>query len=648
MHHRQVAAEYKEIKVMGRGAFAEVLLAKHVPTSQLFVLKRLSFKGPSGNQDHDDRQAAIREMDLLCALRHPHITLYKESFLDMAGERLNIVLEFCEKGSLAGVVAALKDQPPGRRFLSEDRVLSWATQLLFAISYCHGHNVLHRDIKPANIFLTNKDHVKLGDFGIAKHILTSSGTRSRGLTGTPFYLAPEVCEEAPHSPKSDIWALGVSLYEVCQLRLPFHGSNILAVVRSILTVDPPPLGAPFSPKLSQMLAAMMVKDPRNRPSADDLIVLYLRPEVAERMEREVQRYDHLAPQGIPLQAPKPPQRPKRASSVPPANKVPVVAHSVAGERHDPNSCGPTHSSTRSASSDGLPGAVFLPDASSVTLTALDALQSFSNAEPIDGPFPDIPSLEGLGPSKVPATPPEDVRNCTSPFNRDLTMRSFSSVSESPVEPHPPPHGRPKERGSSPKPGKWRQASAPATARPPLQEKPNFHRSPKPEPPPDGKVAKVGKTRKLWLPSPTPPKELLPLPTSLVPTPPPLLVMSPNSSVANGASSVDSQEQDRRELLAIPMSAGDASVPSELCKTVGPDDGDLTLLSLSLSRVAVPRLMDSEEPEKRSAWPSRGQTVIVRAAEEDPSIIVPDGGGPRSPPLFEGDREDSGRCRCIVS
>mmetsp|Transcript_65538 Transcript_65538/g.116629 ORF Transcript_65538/g.116629 Transcript_65538/m.116629 type:complete len:715 (-) Transcript_65538:382-2526(-) len=324
MHHARVAAEYKTIKVLGRGAFAEVHLAKHVPTSQLYVLKRLSFKAPESDAERNEQAVAAREVELLCSLRHPHITTYKECFLDCDSERLNIVLEFCQKGTLDGLISSWKEQHGGNQkrkdpkkevYIPEDKIWGWASQLLFAISYCHSQNIIHRDIKPANIFLTNKDDLKLGDFGIAKNSSASFTTQNKGMVGTPFYLSPEVCEDNEHTTSSDIWALGVSLYELCALRVPFAGSNILAVLYAVSSQDPPPLPDHFSPKLNQMVFSMLCKVAEERPSADELICQFLPTERVHRMERTLLKHTELVPQGIPLQAPRPPRR-KRARSIP--------------------------------------------------------------------------------------------------------------------------------------------------------------------------------------------------------------------------------------------------------------------------------------------------------------------------------------------
>eukprot|EP00906_Rhabdomonas_costata_P031789 RCo044859 len=324
MNNRAIAAEYKPIRLLGRGAFAEVYLARHLPTSQLYVLKRLPFKPATTEEQKNERQAAEREVELLCQLRHPNITQYKESFLDMDGNRINIVLEFCEKGTLAGVIGRQKDLSGAKKYLPEEKVWGWAAQLLFAVSYLHRLGIVHRDIKPGNIFTTKTDQLKLGDFGIAKVVSgTVSMTTHSGMVGSPFYLSPEICEQQSYTAKGDIWALGVSLYELCTLHVPFPGTNILAVLNAILTRTPAPMPAQYSAKLNEFIFAMLEKSPEKRPSISELIQHFLRPELIHRMERALTQHLELAPQGIPLKggmmlAQAQGGRARRTRSLPPA------------------------------------------------------------------------------------------------------------------------------------------------------------------------------------------------------------------------------------------------------------------------------------------------------------------------------------------
>lgn len=122
-------------------------------------------------------------------------------------------MEFCECGDLA---SAIKEKKKAGGTFTEEEILNWFIQICIALEYIHGRKILHRDIKSQNIFLTSNGTVKLGDFGISK-LLESTNEAAMTVVGTPYYMSPEVCENKPYTFKSDVWALGCVLYELCTL-----------------------------------------------------------------------------------------------------------------------------------------------------------------------------------------------------------------------------------------------------------------------------------------------------------------------------------------------------------------------------------------------------------------------------------------------
>ena len=141
-------------------------------------------------------------------------------------QALCIVQEYANAHDLAHEVKCMSKT---KSLFKEEVIWTWFLQLSCAVKHIHDRKILHRDIKTANIFL-HKDSsssypvVKLGDFGISK-ALDQTAALAKSTTGTPYYMSPELCENRPYSYKSDVWAVGVVLYELATLRQPFDAHN---------------------------------------------------------------------------------------------------------------------------------------------------------------------------------------------------------------------------------------------------------------------------------------------------------------------------------------------------------------------------------------------------------------------------------------
>jgi NIMA (never in mitosis gene a)-related kinase len=158
-------------------------------------------------------------------------------------------------------------------------IVDWFIQLTTAIMYIHERRILHRDLKTRNIFLKN-NLIKLGDFGISRILMGTSDLAST-FAGTPHFMSPEALKQNGYNSKSDIWSLGVVLYELCTLRRAFPGSNIMAVMYRIVEGERPELPATVSSDLRRVFSKMLEKDPRKRPSA---VAILQESFLQERME----------------------------------------------------------------------------------------------------------------------------------------------------------------------------------------------------------------------------------------------------------------------------------------------------------------------------------------------------------------------------
>ena len=259
--------DFEVLKLLGKGAYGKALLCRdrrvREEEDDLVVVKQVT----ALNQHQADE--ARREALILRRLDHPNVVAFFESFVETSledGAALHIVMEFCDGGDLDQVI---KRQRSTGKVFDENYVMRIFVQLLLALKYVHAQKILHRDIKPQNVFLTSTGLAKWGDFGVAK-CLQHTTSMARTQTGTPYYLSPEIFNDEAYSSASDMWSLGVVLYELATLKLPFHATSLGKLARLVLGRDPPPPKR-CSPGLSDLLAKMLCKRATHRPKARRLL-----------------------------------------------------------------------------------------------------------------------------------------------------------------------------------------------------------------------------------------------------------------------------------------------------------------------------------------------------------------------------------------
>ncbi len=152
--------------------------------------------------------------------------------------------------------------------------MDWFTQMALALKHCHDRKLLHRDLKSQNVFLTSKNYVKLGDFGIAK-VLEHTSDKANTVVGTPYYLSPEIVQGQPYSFASDVWSLGVILYEMCALRPPFLATNLPALGLKIIKGTYPPIPSQYSRELRQLVTRLLSLNPIKRPTVNQILSIRL-------------------------------------------------------------------------------------------------------------------------------------------------------------------------------------------------------------------------------------------------------------------------------------------------------------------------------------------------------------------------------------
>ena len=274
-------ATYKVINFLGEGSFGRAYLAQCDNDNNKYVIKQITLEG----MDDEEKRETFNEAKILKKLDHPNIIKFKEVFLQRQPKpALNIVTEYADGGDLGQKIEKQKKVP-----FSEAQILDYITQICLALQHIHKKKIIHRDLKSGNIFLMKSGIVKVGDFGIAKG-LQSTWEKAKTFVGTPYFLSPEIINNQPYDNKSDIWALGVLLYELMTFQMPFNAVSLplLSIKINRGVYKPPP--STYSSDIRNLLKKCLTVNPDKRPSIDEILKLPLIKNRINNFLKEVQ-YD---------------------------------------------------------------------------------------------------------------------------------------------------------------------------------------------------------------------------------------------------------------------------------------------------------------------------------------------------------------------
>ena len=261
---------YEILRELGQGAMGVVYLGRDPKINREVAIKTLSYSNVEQELFEEFRERFLREAEAAGRLTHPNIvTIYdvgeEHDMAYMAMELLkgSDLLGYCRKGSLL---------PP-------KKLLDILASVADALEYAHSNEVVHRDIKPDNIILLDEGQVKVADFGIAR-VMSASDTQTGVLLGTPSYMSPEQVEGARVDGRSDLFSLGIVMYEMLSGEKPFKADNLANMMFAISNVSFTSLKkvAPDVPDCcSRIVNKLLRKDPDKR--------LASAAEVAKRMRR---------------------------------------------------------------------------------------------------------------------------------------------------------------------------------------------------------------------------------------------------------------------------------------------------------------------------------------------------------------------------
>lgn len=254
-------SERKELYRSGAGA---VYRARFKYDGCLYVLKERKVSEMGKKKD------IMNEVRLLTQLDHANVIKCEGWFNDEEKGSLFIILEYCNCGDLTKKIASRKltGKP---KFFPERYIWFIFHQMCLGVQHLHYNGIVHRDLKTLNIMLTRKDcQIKLADLGVSRQI-SNNTAMLQTVIGTPLYLSPELVDNLPYNEKTDIWSLGIILYELCALRVPFQARNVLGLAELIRKGVYEPISNEYSKALDRCIAWLLTIEHARRPSINQLV-----------------------------------------------------------------------------------------------------------------------------------------------------------------------------------------------------------------------------------------------------------------------------------------------------------------------------------------------------------------------------------------
>ena len=257
-----MSSKYKVKKLLGEGSFGKAFLCSRDSDEDLCVIKQIKVEDMT-KQEKDD---VINESTILSKLDKPNIIKFFKFFESKTPQQtFNIVTEYADGGDLSEKIKEQNKTP-----FKESDILDYFTQICLALKHIHEKKIIHRDLKSGNVFLMKSGLVKLGDFGIAK-TFKNTMDKAKTMVGTPYYLSPEIIQGKPYDNKSDIWSLGVLLYEMMTFKMPFEANTLPMLSMKIMRGNYTPPSSMYTKDLREIVSKCLMVDPSRRPSIREIL-----------------------------------------------------------------------------------------------------------------------------------------------------------------------------------------------------------------------------------------------------------------------------------------------------------------------------------------------------------------------------------------
>jgi len=244
--------------LLGKGAYGSVYKAIHRASNFVLAVKVM--------QVGTGFQAIEKEIELLRMCSNPNIVSYYGTCIKE--NELFILMDYCGVGSIKDYMTLAKE------CCDEDEIAVISRETLKGLIYLHSKNIIHSDIKSANILLTEEGQVKLADFGVSTQLRRGATVvEQTSFVGSPKWMAPEVILMEGYSNKADIWSLGITVIEMVEGSPPYRDIKNIEGLKSIPERPPATLQNPSenTPDINSFIASCLVKNPKERPSAMDLL-----------------------------------------------------------------------------------------------------------------------------------------------------------------------------------------------------------------------------------------------------------------------------------------------------------------------------------------------------------------------------------------
>ena len=249
-------------------------------TNQYCVISELPLTGIP----ESEYQSVLEEQMVFTTLNHPNILRYIDAFI--TDNTLCTVTDYAQGGSLL-----TKFEKAGGMLFDESQILDWFAKICIALKYCHDHNVLHRNIQAKNVVFLRNGMLKLKGFVNTKVLMETSNFTTTAKTA-PYFLAPEICQGKDYNYKTEVWALGCLLYQLCAQRPPFEANSITILIRKIMKSPITPIPYIFSSNLRTLVSSMLNKHPSKRPNINKILSQdFIRSELHQIMDSTMKQFE---------------------------------------------------------------------------------------------------------------------------------------------------------------------------------------------------------------------------------------------------------------------------------------------------------------------------------------------------------------------